>query len=136
MFTISRFILAVAVLAGTVFATPTPETSLLSAQVNNGTTDGDFAPLATVQFEPCKDNNFNNCQLFTINSDQCYNVASGWNDVISSIRVLSRGYSCYIYSDFNCSGIRGGPIRIDNPHPNLSMYGWNDITSSYICVPN
>lgn len=71
MFTISRFILAVAVLAGTVFATPTPETSLLSAQVNNGTTDGDFAPLATVQFEPCKDNNFNNCQLFTINSDQC-----------------------------------------------------------------
>ncbi|KAH7122744.1 hypothetical protein B0J11DRAFT_507703 [Dendryphion nanum] len=145
-FNIQSSLLA-AILAASVFGAAVPEviaptsTSVADAQP---TGEGQrFAASAVNLITVCKNTKFGSCRSFAGDTNRCCQYAdyiiysddlpSDWNDKASSVRAFP-GFYCYIYMDFGCGGYRGGPVQDDNAHDDLGKHGWNDKTSSYLCL--
>ncbi|GAW27345.1 hypothetical protein SAMD00023353_11200050 [Rosellinia necatrix] len=67
------------------------------------------------------------------NTQTCYNLENGWNDLVSSLLIPS-GFGCIFYQNINCDPfdfqlIVTGAYYVSN----VGDYGFNDIISSYLC---
>ncbi|TLS22683.1 uncharacterized protein PpBr36_06765 [Pyricularia pennisetigena] len=116
------FGLVASVFIGTAAAAPVDSTEAGAALVRR----------EQVGFQACDNNNFGSCTTFVPEENSCSGLG-GLTRRVSSIKVLTPGFQCFIWDGNNCNGNRGGPIRIDNPHPNLGDYNWNDRAATFAC---
>ncbi|KAG0235860.1 hypothetical protein BGW41_000652, partial [Actinomortierella wolfii] len=79
----------------------------------------------------CNHSNFSgNCLTWLGDLNRCYNVASEYNDKISSVKPGEPGITCRLYRDINCQV--PGPL-ITGPAYNLEEQNFNDAASSFYC---
>ncbi|KAH8841201.1 hypothetical protein MCOR27_004562 [Pyricularia oryzae] len=134
MLSVSIITLMATVLAGTAAAAPAEVKAVPAKEATAGTSS---ILAANVQFEVCRAINFNDCGIFLAEEFQCYSLGgTTWDKSLSSLRTRTAGFSCFIWRTTTCQGPRGGPIRSDNPHEDLRIFGWNDDVSSFMCIPS
>ncbi|KAI6358792.1 hypothetical protein MCOR25_007228 [Pyricularia grisea] len=126
MLALSVFGLVASVLVGTVAAAPVDSAA---PAVKMGAT---LVRREVVGFQGCDANNYGTCTTFLAEENNCYGLL-GLTRKLSSVKVLTPNFQCFIWDQANCSGNRGGPIRIDNPHPSLGDYNWNDRAVTFAC---
>ncbi|KAH7021397.1 uncharacterized protein B0I36DRAFT_367812 [Microdochium trichocladiopsis] len=84
-------------------------------------------------FKICRQTSFRDCYDSPSNLGRCTNAYEGWNDAISSAKTTDPSIQCYIWTNYDCGGTRGGPIGSDDGHIDLGDFGWNDKISSWMC---
>ncbi|KAJ7698770.1 hypothetical protein B0H14DRAFT_2549119 [Mycena olivaceomarginata] len=110
----------------------------LAAQRVSGAVFGKIASNATAieqaaadgSFTICKDLIFGTCTEVLYNNGICFNVPTGWNDVVSSVQVPN-GAVCSLFKDGGCGG--NWIVAIAPGYSNLQSQGFNDIMTAYKC---
>ncbi|KAH8838764.1 hypothetical protein MCOR27_009772 [Pyricularia oryzae] len=126
MLALSVFGLVASALIGTVAAAPV-DSAAPAVEM-----EASLARREVVRFQGCDANNYGTCTTFLPEENRCSSLL-GLVRKLSSVKVLTPNFQCFIWDKADCTGNRGGPIRIDNPHPNLGDYNWNDKAVAFAC---
>ncbi|KZL86570.1 hypothetical protein CI238_05631 [Colletotrichum incanum] len=132
-----KFLLSVIIGAGAAFAgviSRAENSEAANIPVFSVDNNADGSLQAITHLYICSDANFSGrCQNLESNTGQCYNLANGFNDVVSSLGP-DQGTSCTIWENNGCSG--ASITNIVSPGIfNLADSNWNfnDRASSYRC---